>query len=121
VDNFNSPTIVNETQKFEESVMMKKNADSGISITINRRMGSDAFYNFSFGGNASSGFVTLKEMRSVIGWIRSMQKSGMTAPLLISDVTIDGDEKRGAVSGSTPYYLEKYKLEFLLEKYMKEC
>ncbi len=121
VDNFNTLTILNETQKFEESVMMKKNADSGLSVTIAGKAGSEALYNFRFGESASSGFVPLKELHTIVGWIRSIQKNAASAIVLIGDVMIDGDAKSRGVSDSTPYFLEKYKLEFLIEKYLREC
>ncbi|HQP47883.1 MAG TPA: class I adenylate cyclase [Spirochaetota bacterium] len=114
-----SLTLKNDTKMIEELFLGRTSLPRGIRVSVVRDAGEDTFYEVIFPDTVSSGLMTINEIYAVSDKIRAMRNNGDDIIPLIEDISIADKKRKGTATGSTPYLMEKYKLECIIEKHMK--
>ncbi len=119
-DRFGELTIEDHTSLIEREHVLKYNAEEALVAYISKYMSDETFYNILFPDHVSSGFMSIKEIYSVSNRITALRQNGMQVNGIIRDIVFSDLRKEDLVVGSTLYFLEKYKLEFMIEKIMEK-
>lgn len=115
-DRFGEVTIEDHTNQVERDYVLNYNPEEALVAYISKYMSDETFYNILFPDHVSSGFMSIKEIYSVSNRIAALRRNGMQVNGIIRDVVFSDLRKEDLVVGSTLYFLEKYKLEFMIEK-----
>jgi adenylate cyclase class 1 len=115
-DRFGKLTIENRTSAIEQEYVLKYRPEESLVAYISKYMAEETFYNILFPDNVSSGFMSIKEIYSVTDRVRELRKNGLTVYHSVRDIVFSDLRKEDLVVGSTLYFLEKYKLEFMIQK-----
>jgi hypothetical protein len=79
-------------------------------------MAEESFYNVLFPDNVSSGFMSIKELGSVMEKMKELRVSGVPVSGIFRDLFFTDLLDEDLRWGSTLYFLEKYKLELLVDR-----
>jgi len=82
---------------------------------VARRMGDEPFYDIHFPDNVSSGYMTSRELYSAREKTKELRVKGYGTGTLLRDVTCADLSPEEAAAGSGPYFLEKYRIELLMD------
>lgn len=118
-DRFGKPSLVDETKAIMEQFFARHTMRDALSVSINRSMGEEYFYNIHFPDKVESELMTIREIYSVNEKIQSMRRMGDTAYNLVYDIKFGESLREDEPMGTGFYFAEKYKLEFMLDKYVK--
>ncbi len=117
-DRFGALNFTEMTKNIEAEFLGKFSMNNTLLMRVNYSMGDAPFYDFTFPDKAVSGFMTGKEIYSVAEKIKNLRKQGIEVHNIIKDMEIVS--KGRPFVQSTQYFLEKYKIEFMVEKLLKE-
>jgi len=117
-DKFGAVSFTDMTKLIEAEFLGKFSMNNTLGMRVNYSMGDTPFYDFTFPDKAVSGFMTGKEIYSVAEKIRNLRKQGVEVHNVIKDVEILTKGK--PLTHSTQYFLEKYKIEFMVEKHLNQ-
>ncbi len=117
-DKFGAVSFSDMTKLIEAEFLGKFASNNTLCLDVNYTMGDAPFYDFTFPDKVKSGFMTTKEAYSVAKKIKDLRKQGLDALNIIRDMTITG---RGRpLAHSTQYFMEKFKMEFLVDTHLKQ-
>ena len=105
-----------ETGKIHGDYLLNFTKSKALRVQVARHMGNEIFYNFIFPDNVSSGFMTVKELYSVKHKITDLKKTGIPIYSYIGELIFNDLNQKEALLGSSIYFVEKYKLELMLQR-----
>ncbi len=115
VDRVGKLTILDDTQKVEHMYLIGYKNSHALSATVARHMGEETFYDIQFPDNVSSGFMTSRDLYSAREKVNELRVRGFGTNTLLRDIVFADLSREEAACGSTPYLLEKYRIELLME------
>ncbi|HPJ37192.1 MAG TPA: class I adenylate cyclase [Spirochaetota bacterium] len=115
-----SLSLKNNTKMIEELFLGRTSLPRGIRASVVRDAGEDIFYEVIFPDSISSGLMTINEVYAVSDKIRAMRNNGDDVMHFIDDIDITSKKNKSTALSSTPYFMEKYKLECMIEKHMQQ-
>lgn len=116
-DKFGELTVVDETANIKGKLILISENKRGLAAAIEKR-GDETFYNIVYQDKSSSGFVSFKNLGSISEKLMRDKKRGITITTIVRDLAFS--KKDHSAMGSTAYFLEKYKIESMIEKGMKK-
>jgi hypothetical protein len=117
-DRFGKLSAMNETQTIEDAYQVKNNIKSGVAAVISIKSPEETVYDIKFPDGSSSGPLSINDVPKAGEKITAMRET-IEAYGIIHDIKFT--EIRGNIlAGSTIFLLEKYKLEFMLDKSLKK-
>ena len=117
-DKFGELTITDETASVKGKLILISENKRGLTAAIEKRE-NETFYNIVFPDMTSSGFVSFKNLGSISGKLVQDIRKGLITSIAVRDLVFS-NMKDPNVLGSTLYFLEKYKIESMLEKSVKK-
>ncbi len=117
-DRFGNHEFADMTKMIEAEHLGKFSANNTLSVSVNYSMGETPFYDITFPDKIKSGFMTARELYSAAEKIKNLRKQGIETYTIIKDITLT--PKGRPVTQSTQYFLEKLKIEFMLEKQLAD-
>jgi adenylate cyclase, class 1 len=115
-DRLGKLSISDETQEIEKSYLTRYKGSHALSAAVSRYMGEEPFYNITLPDGVSSGFMTLHEVYSVKERLPDMRTRGYGTLPFVRELVFNDLKSADLEWGSTPYLLEKYKIELMLDK-----
>ena len=117
-DKFGELTVADETANIKGKLILISENKRGLAAAIEKR-GNETFYNIVYQDKTSSGFVSFRDLGKISAKLLQDRKKGINATSLVRDIVFPGSKDQ-SVMGSTVYFLEKYKIESMIEKGMKK-
>ena len=108
------------TGLIEEEYLTKYSSSTTLTVTVAKHMGDDVFYDVRFPDGTSSGFMTINEAYSVSERIRSHQERGQELYNIVRELNFSDLQEQDWELGSTVFFLEKFKLEYMVDKCLKK-
>ncbi|HQL81607.1 MAG TPA: class I adenylate cyclase, partial [Spirochaetota bacterium] len=116
VDRFGKSTFENKSHWAEELYLVKYKTRKGICARVSKHTGPETLYALSRQGEAGQAMVPLKGVPAQAGDIRRSDGSVVWA---IQDVVFTDLKTDEIQLGSTPYFVEKYRIELILDKALR--
>jgi adenylate cyclase, class 1 len=117
-DKFGELTVSDETANIKGKLILISENKRGLSAAIEKR-GNETFYNIVYQDRTSSGFVSFKDLGKISAKLLLDKKKGINVTSIVRDLVFS-NSKDQSMMGSTVYFLEKYKIESMIEKGMKK-
>jgi adenylate cyclase class 1 len=117
-DKFGAVSFTDMTKLIEAEFLGKFSMNNTLCMSVSYTMGDTPFYDFTFPDKVKSGFMTTKEIYSVAEKIRELRKQGIDVLNIIKDISITC--KNRPFTHSTQYFMEKFKMEFLVDTHLKQ-
>lgn len=108
--------LVEETQSIENQYLAHYQNYYAVSAKVSKYIGQETFYDIQFPDNISSGFLTINDVYCVQDKLRELRVKGFATQGLFRDIVISDLGKDDYKYGTTPFFLEKYKLEFAIDQ-----
>ena len=112
VDKFGKISITSESKKIEEVYLSKYSNTQSITVEIQMRKDGDSLYTIHTADNRHTKPVPLKQVPEAI----KNPDFNKAKPLIIDEITFQNISKQITEVGSSLYFLEKYKLDTVIEK-----
>lgn len=109
-------SLIDETGKIHGDYLLNFTKSKALRVQIARHMGNEIFYNFIFPDNVTSGFMTIKELYSVKRKIIELKNMGMPVYPYIGELVFNDLNQKEILLGSSIYFVEKYKIELMLQR-----
>lgn len=115
VDRMGKLSILDDTKSVEEMYLTAYKSSHALTAIVARRMGDEPFYDIHFPDNVSSGYMTSRELYSAREKTKELRVKGYGTGTLLRDVTCADLSPEEAAAGSGSYFLEKYRIELLMD------
>ncbi len=119
-DKFGELTVVDETASIKGKLILISENKRGLAAAIERH-DNETYYNIVYQDKTSSGFVSFKNLGNISTKLLQDRKKGINVNTIVRDLVFSNNTKDQSAMGSTVYFLEKYKIESMLEKGMKKA
>jgi adenylate cyclase, class 1 len=110
--------LKDETKGIGEIYLSKFALDGAYSLFVRRGEAGEPVYNFIFPDRKETGFLQAKDLAVAAQKLDAYKAAGAKVRNFAQDVNF-GDAAKTAIKESSIYFLEKYKVEFLLDKMVK--
>jgi hypothetical protein len=117
-DKFGELTVADETANIKGKLILVSENKRGLSAAIEKR-GDETFYNIVYQDKTSSGSISFKDLGKISVKLLQDRKKGIPVTSIVRDLVFSSSKDQ-SVPGSTVYFLEKYKIESMIEKGMKK-
>ncbi|MFC1669593.1 class I adenylate cyclase [Spirochaetota bacterium] len=111
-DKFDKYSFINETHLIEGLHLKHYKPESGISALISKHSGVEAIYSIKLADKKAIKKLPLNQMQEKLGTLNV--SPGQFS--LINEIEFDDLEEEDYELGSTIYFLEKYRLELIIDK-----
>jgi adenylate cyclase, class 1 len=118
-DKFGELTVVDETASIKGKLILISENKRGLSAAIEKR-GNETFYNIVYQDKTSSGFISFKDLGKISAKLLQDRGKGINVTTIVRDLAFSSNKDQ-SVMGSTAYFMEKYKIESMIEKGMKKA
>ena len=118
IDRFGELSVSDETANIKGKLILVSENKRALAATISRKE-DGTFYNIFFQDKSSSGFIPFKNLGSISVKLLEDKRKGINANTIIRDIVISDLKKNEMEMGSTLYFFEKYKIESMLDKGMR--
>lgn len=115
VDRMGKVALSEDTRNVEQQYLTGYKNSHALSASVARHMGEEVFYDIQFPDNVSSGFMTSRELYSAREKVKELRVKGFGTNTLLREVVFADLKPEDAAWGSTPYLLEKYRIELMME------
>jgi len=119
-DKFGKFTVSDESINVHKRYIVGYSGERSIAVQVARHLSDETFYNVLFPDGVSSGFMSTGELYAVSDRIRKLRQAGHDLATCVRDITFTDLTDAEAKLGSTIYLLEKYKLESVIEKGLRQ-
>ncbi|OHD64505.1 MAG: hypothetical protein A2176_02610 [Spirochaetes bacterium RBG_13_51_14] len=116
VDRFGKFTFENRTQWAEELYLVKYKTRKPLTVRVSKYKSIETLYNISVRGKENAVYMPLKRVPSHVGQL--MNADGSICGL-INDISFIDIKESDIELGSTPYFSEKFKVELVVDRYLK--
>ncbi len=108
--------LADESLNLEAKYLRNFKSTGALTVGVSRHMGEEPFYNVAFPDGVSSGLMSIKDVQVVNDKVSALRNEGRAVNGVFRDVFFTDLKAEDKNWGSTPYILEKYKLEFVLSR-----
>ena len=116
VDKFEKHKFENQTRWFEEMYLLKYKTKKPLSVIIKKDKNKKNIYKFHFSQSLETDFVLIEEVPRLI---MEMRSKGLKIANMVDDLSLEKPQKEELNAGSTIYFIEKYRLELLIDRALK--
>jgi adenylate cyclase class 1 len=116
VDRFGKSTFENKSHWAEELYLVKYKSRKACCVRVSKYMGPETLYAFARQGESSQALVPLKGVPLQAGEVR---KTDGSVAWVIQDVVFTDQKADDIQMGSTPYLVEKYRIELVIDKALR--
>lgn len=109
-------SFLDESEAVQKMYLANFKAPHALVVSVSHKMGDETFYNVVFPDNVSSGFMTMKESYSIAEKVRELRLKGYETFCLVRDLVLDSTMSEDAEWGTSQYFLEKYRIEFIMDR-----
>ncbi|HOW83924.1 MAG TPA: hypothetical protein PK573_15290, partial [Spirochaetota bacterium] len=113
VDKFGKTAVVNESKRIEDVYLLKYQTKRSLSAEIFKHKAEQSLYRLKNSDGTASDPVTIK---GIAERVQEGKISLQPGPVIIDEIVIMDRTEEDREVGSTLYFVEKYRLETLLEK-----
>jgi adenylate cyclase class 1 len=117
IDRNGSPVIRDETQLIGDIYLSKYGLENAYNVHLRRGAAGEVAYNIIFPDKRETGFMQMKDFSPAAGYLESLRAAGSRLRNYVQDVHLGEITK--SIKESSIYFLEKYKVEFVLDKMVK--
>jgi len=118
-DRAGKPVIKDETSSASERYFSKFGPECAYTVTVKKNQNAELIYNISFPDKSETGFIPSKNLSPAAVQLTECQKKHPRVGNFIQDISF-GDSSKSMIKESSIYLLEKYKIEFILDKMLKK-
>ncbi len=118
-DRFGELSVSDETASIKGKFVLVSENKHALSASVARH-DNETHYNIIYQDKTSSGFVSFKNLGNISVKLIQDRKKGISANTIVRDLVFSDMTKNETDMGSTVYFLEKYKIESMLERGMKK-
>ena len=111
--------VEDESKNLRGDYLANYARSKSLRVQIARHMGDETFYNIAFPDDISSGFMTMNEFYSVGQKLKDLMCSNIEFVPCVGDLSYTDLEEREKQLGSTLFFVEKYRLEFIITSMLK--
>lgn len=119
-DRFGKLTVTDDTERVRSQLVLKRSAMTALIASVAKHQGEQPTYNIIYPDKTSSGFIELKDFGSVSKKIGQLNKDGFPVVSMVRDIVFNDLSDEEIKIGSTLHFLEKYRIESILEKMAKK-
>ncbi len=119
-DRFGKLSTSDDTHTIKGQSVLKYENTNALTASVIKHKNNEPFYNIIFPDKASSGFIPIKDFGKLSKKILELRNSGIQVNNTIKDLVFSDLKKEEITLGSTLYFLEKYRIESILEKITKK-
>ncbi|MBN1534417.1 MAG: class I adenylate cyclase [Spirochaetes bacterium] len=116
IDRFDNRELENQTRWCEEIYVLKYKSKVQLRAVIESGEGGKKKYSIVFPNNSRSEFLEIEKLPILL---KKLRQKGAAVPRCISDIEFKNRKPQDSDLGSTPYLLEKYRLELLIENSLR--
>lgn len=116
VDRYGELSVDDETAIIKGKYVLSCDNKKSLMAAVSRHKGSETVYNIVFPDKVSSGFVSFNNLSGISVSIVQYQKRGIDVSTFISDLVFSDLKPNEISMGSTLYFLEKYKMESMFAR-----
>jgi adenylate cyclase class 1 len=116
VDRFGKFSCENRNQWIEQVYLVKSKSKRPIAALVKKNPSGEAEYSIAIQGSKSSEAMPLK---LIPGHLDAVARTDASVSGAIHDIVFSGMEESDIHLGTTPYFLEKYRLEIIIDKIIK--
>ncbi|TAL36464.1 MAG: hypothetical protein EPN93_08560 [Spirochaetes bacterium] len=116
LDKLGKYTLTDDTRDVEQLYLAKYKSTHAFPASVARHMGDEPFYSITFPDGVSSGFMTLREVYSVTEKLAEMRTKGFGTLPLVREIVFSDLQASDLEWGSSVYFLEKFKMELMMDK-----
>ena len=109
-------SFLDESEAVQKMYLANFKAPHALVVSVSHKMGDETFYNEVFPDNVSAGFMTMKESYSIAEKVRELRLKGYETFCLVRDLVLDSTMSEDAEWGTSQYFLEKYRIEFIMDR-----
>ena len=114
VDRRGQVIIDDETNRIRGDYLATYSRSKSLRVQIAKHMSDETFYNIIFPDEISSGFMTMNEFYSVGQKMKDLMCSNIEFIPCIGEIVYTDLKEKEKQLGSTLYFVEKYRLEFIV-------
>ncbi|MBN2038751.1 MAG: class I adenylate cyclase [Spirochaetes bacterium] len=118
-DRYGKLSITDESSLIRGKLVLTAEFKRALVTSVSRHQGNETYYNIVFPDKSSSGFIPFKSLVSISTKLIKDKKQGPGTFAIVRDLVFSDLNQNEIEMGSTLYFLEKYKIESMLEKGMK--
>ncbi len=116
IDRSGKLSFENKSRWVQELYLVKYKTRKALTVRMTRREGAETQYAVAVQDGAAQALLPLNQ---VSGQVASMRKANPACFAAVHDMIIEGMLENEVQLGSTPYFLEKYRLELIIGKAVK--
>jgi adenylate cyclase, class 1 len=116
IDRFDNRELENQTRWCEEVYVLRYKSKIQLRSVVECGEGGKNRYSIVFPNNSRSEFLDVERLPLLL---KKLREKGAAIPRCISDIDLKNRKPQDTDLGSTPYLLEKYKLELLIENSLR--
>jgi adenylate cyclase, class 1 len=118
-DRFGEITVADETATIRGKLILVSENKRALTASVSKH-DNETYYNIVYQDNSSSGLVSFKNLGNISVKLMNDRQKGLTVSTVVRDLVFSDLQKNEMEMGSTVYFLEKYKIESMLERGMKK-
>jgi adenylate cyclase, class 1 len=115
-DRIGRMSMSDDTKEVENMYLARFKASSALSATIARHSAGEFMYNFTFPDGTSSGYLPIKDLPVIGSRIKELKSRGQTTYALVRDIHFSDITEEECGDGTSQFYHEKYKLEYVIDR-----
>ena len=119
-DRFGNVTVTDDTNQIRGKSLLKHDMKVSLTATVIKHKDKVPHYKIEFPDRSATDFVSLQQLGGVSMKVLEFLKNGIKVKGVISDIIFSDLKKEEGELGSTLYFLEKYRIESILERGMKK-
>ena len=116
-DRTGKSVIKDETPAVSEKYLSKYGPECGYSISIRKNQTGELLYNIIFPDKSETGFIPQKEMPVAAKRLESARAAHPRLGNFVQFISF-ADASNAPIKDTSAFYLEKYKIEFIIDKLM---
>ncbi len=120
VDRRGQVVIEDETNTIRGDYLANYSRSKSLRVQIAKHMSDETFYNIIFPDEISSGFMTMNEFYSVGQKMKDLVYSNIEFIPCIGEIFYTDLKDKEKQLGSTLYFVEKYRLEFIIASLLRK-
>ncbi len=113
INRFGEFSFENQTAQIEENYVLKYKKKSPLIAVISKYKNDETLYRIGNHDDPSSGYVPLKQVPDCF---EELSKKDEAICGTVADISFSDQTDEDILWGSTPYFLEKYRIELVIDK-----
>lgn len=119
-DRFGSVTVTDDTNSIRGQSVLQYNKNNSLTASISRHKGGDTLYDIGLPDGTTSGSIAFKSLPGLSQKITALKRGGILKSCVLKDIVFEDLKKEEIDLGSTLHFIEKYKIESILDKAVRK-